>query len=61
MRQSQSRPWRSTPTGPRFAAIDIGSDTVHLLIADLLARPSTRIGREAGIDPGRVALLARAS
>lgn len=36
MRQSQSRPWRSTPTGPRFAAIDIGSDTVHLLIADLL-------------------------
>ncbi|MGH2464603.1 MAG: Ppx/GppA phosphatase family protein [Candidatus Limnocylindrales bacterium] len=32
---ASSRPWRSTPTTPRFAAIDIGSDTVHLLIADV--------------------------
>jgi hypothetical protein len=35
MKQTQVRPWRSTPSSPRFGAIDIGSDTVHLLIADL--------------------------
>ena len=35
MKQTQVRPWRSTPGAPRFGTIDIGSDTVHLLIADL--------------------------
>ncbi len=37
------RPWRSEPVGQRFAAIDIGSDTVHMLIADLApAAPGSR-------------------
>ena len=35
MNQSQARPWRSAPAAPRYAAIDIGSDTVHLVVADL--------------------------
>jgi exopolyphosphatase / guanosine-5'-triphosphate,3'-diphosphate pyrophosphatase len=29
------KPWRSQPTGQRYAAIDIGSDTVHMLIAEI--------------------------
>jgi exopolyphosphatase / guanosine-5'-triphosphate,3'-diphosphate pyrophosphatase len=33
--ESRTRPWRSQPAAPRYAAIDIGSDTVHLLVADL--------------------------
>jgi exopolyphosphatase/guanosine-5'-triphosphate,3'-diphosphate pyrophosphatase len=37
---TRSRPWRSTPSAPRFAAIDIGSDTVHLLIADVIGQPA---------------------
>jgi exopolyphosphatase/guanosine-5'-triphosphate,3'-diphosphate pyrophosphatase len=35
MKQARARAWRSAPSSPRFGAIDIGSDTVHLLIADL--------------------------
>ena len=37
-----ARPWRSQPAGRRFAAIDIGSDTVHMLIAEV-APDSTRV------------------
>jgi exopolyphosphatase / guanosine-5'-triphosphate,3'-diphosphate pyrophosphatase len=37
-----ARPWRSQPAGRRFAAIDIGSDTVHMLIAEV-APDSPRI------------------
>ena len=35
MNDQAVRPWRSAPVGQRFAAIDIGSDTVHMLVADL--------------------------
>lgn len=35
MNRAQARAWRAEPTGRRFAAIDVGSDTVHLVIADL--------------------------
>ena len=38
---AQERPWRTQPTLPRFAAIDIGSDTVHLVIADLAGPPAS--------------------
>ncbi len=39
MSQPSSRPWRSPADGAPGAAIEIGSDTIHLLIADLAGRP----------------------
>lgn len=45
MNQSRAHPWKTAPAGSRYAAIDIGSDTVHLLIADLSGAAATGVLR----------------